>query len=136
MGQQLMFVDASAIVGILAGEADAASLAGRLSKARDARTSATAVAESAIALARIANSSPDDALGLVERFLTETKTTVVPIDLLTARLAIEGFVRFGKGRHLAALNFGDCFAYACARQIDAPLLCKGDDFPRTDIELA
>jgi len=131
-----MFVDASAIVGILAGESDAASLAGRLSRARAARTSATAVAEAAIALARIANSPPDDALGLVERFLIETKISIMPIDLLTARLAIEGFVRFGKGRHPAALNFGDCFAYACARQIETPLLCKGNDFPRTDIELA
>ncbi len=131
-----MFVDASAIVAILAGESDAASLAGRLSRARAARTSATAVAEAAIALARIANAPADDALGLVERFLIETKIKVMPIDLVTARLAIEGFVRFGKGRHPAALNFGDCFAYACARQAETPLLCKGNDFPRTDIDLA
>jgi ribonuclease VapC len=51
-------------------------------------------------------------------------------------LAVEAFDRFGKGRHSAGLNMGDCFAYACARQIDTPLLCKGNDFPRTDIGLA
>jgi ribonuclease VapC len=43
---------------------------------------------------------------------------------------------YGRGRHKAALNFGDCFAYACAKTLDVPLLCKGDDFPQTDIKLA
>lgn len=130
-----MFLDASAIVGIIAIEADAASLAARLSRARSPRTSAMAVAEAAFALARIADAPPTDALGLIERFLAESGTEFVSIDRTTARLAIEAFTRFGRGRHPAALNFGDCFAYACARQMDAPLLCKGNDFPRTDIEL-
>jgi ribonuclease VapC len=57
------------------------------------------------------------------------------IDREIALVAVEAFDRFGKGRHPAALNMGDCFAYACARQLDAPLLCKGNDFPRTDIKL-
>jgi ribonuclease VapC len=51
-------------------------------------------------------------------------------------LAIDAYARYGKGRHPAALNFGDCFAYACARAANAPLLYKGDDFPQTDIETA
>jgi len=51
-------------------------------------------------------------------------------------MAIDAFERFGKGRHPAALNFGDCFAYACARRFGVPLLYKGDDFPQTDIEPA
>jgi ribonuclease VapC len=50
--------------------------------------------------------------------------------------ALDAFERFGKGRHPAALNLGDCFAYACARLAGAPLLYKGDDFPQTDIETA
>jgi ribonuclease VapC len=130
-----MFLDASAIVGIIAAEADAASLAGRLAKARAARTSAVAITEAAIALARIADAPPDDALRLVERFLQECSAEVTPIDRSTARIAVDAFAQFGKGRHPAGLNLGDCFAYACARQAGLPLLCKGDDFPRTDIEL-
>lgn len=50
--------------------------------------------------------------------------------------AVSAFERFGKGRHRAALNMGDCFAYACARSADVPLLFKGNDFPRTDIAVA
>ena len=46
------------------------------------------------------------------------------------------FARLGRGHHLAQLNLGDCFTYACAPSLGAPLLCKGDDFPRTDIRLA
>ena len=62
------------------------------------------------------------------------RSTGVPAEV--RRLALEAFDRFGKGRHPAALNFGDCFAYACARLAGAPLLYKGDDFPQTDIETA
>ncbi|CAN5295645.1 hypothetical protein BH09PSE1_BH09PSE1_29370 [soil metagenome] len=52
------------------------------------------------------------------------------------RLALEAFDRFGKGRHPAALNMGDCFAYACAKSLAVPLLYKGDDFAQTDVEAA
>jgi ribonuclease VapC len=95
-----------------------------------------AIFEAAAGLARIANAPVADALALVGRFLTEVKATIAVIDHETAELAVEAFDRFGNGRHTAGLNMGDCFAYACARQIDAPLLCKGNDFPRTDIGLA
>lgn len=131
----MMFIDASAMIGIIAMEEDAASLAGRLARAHRVRTSAIAIFEAATGLARIANAPLPDALGLVDRFLTEINAIVVPIDKDTAHAAVEVFGRFGKGRHPAALNMGDCFSYACARQIDAPLLCKGNDFPRTDISL-
>jgi ribonuclease VapC len=131
-----MFLDASAMIGIIAMEEDGTSLAGRLSRAPHVQTSALAIFEAAIGLARIANAPVADAMALVERFLSEIAATVTPIDHATASLAIEAFGRYGKGRHPAALNMGDCFAYACARQHDAPLLCKGNDFPRTDISLA
>ncbi len=131
-----MFLDASAIIGIIAMEDDAASLAGRLAGARQVHTSAMAIFEAVAGLARIANVPPADALGVVDGFLTETGATVVAIDRSTAVAALDAFDRFGKGRHPAGLNMGDCFAYACARQIDAPLLCKGNDFPRTDIALS
>jgi ribonuclease VapC len=130
-----MFLDASAIIGIIAMEGDAASLAEQLAGAPQVHTSAVAIFEATLGLARIANVSSGDALAVVDRFLTETGGTVVPIDRATAVAAIEAFDRFGKGHHPAELNMGDCFAYACARQIGAPLLCKGNDFPRTDINL-
>ena len=131
-----MFLDASAMIAIIAMEEDGASLAGRLAGARKPVTSAMAIFEAATGLARIANRAPADALGLVDRLLNEIGATVAVIDRRIAIAALEAFGRFGKGRHAAALNMGDCFAYACAKQEDAPLLCKGNDFPRTDIELA
>jgi ribonuclease VapC len=131
-----MFVDASAMIGIIAMEDDAASLAGRLAGALGRATSALAIFEAAAGLARIANAPIADALAVVDRFLTEIDATVVAIDRDTGIAAVEAFARFGKGRHPAGLNMGDCFAYACAKQIDVPLLCKGNDFPRTAMRLA
>ena len=130
-----MFLDASAIIGIIAMQEDAKSLAGRLAQAVHVHTSAIAIFQATAGLARIANAPVADAHRLVDRFLTETKAEIVPIDLPTAARAIEALDRYGKGRDPAALNMADCFAYACAQQIDAPLLCKGNAFPRTDIRL-
>ncbi len=131
-----MFLDASAIIGIIAMEDDAASLIGRLAGARSCQTSAMAIFEATAGLARIANSPVAEALGLVNRFLTEIEATIVPIDRETGVAALGAFERFGKGRHPAGLNMGDCFAYACSKQLNVPLLCKGNDFPRSDMELA
>lgn len=131
-----MFVDASAIVAILVSEDDADSLAARLGQARDVHTSAMAVWEAAVGVARATNMSLDDATHLVDRLLVEANATVVPIDMATGREALRAYARYGKGRHPAALNMGDCFAYACTRQLATSLLSKGNDFPRTDIELA
>jgi ribonuclease VapC len=130
-----VFLDASAIIGIIAMEDDGPSLTGRLARALHVHTSAVAIFESAVGLARIANAPVVDALALVQRFLADIDATSAAIDGQTAVLALEAFVHFGKGRHPAGLNMGDCFAYACARHLDAPLLCKGNDFPRTDISL-
>lgn len=71
-----------------------------------------------------------------EGFLAAQDITVVPVPPEAAALAVEAYARFGKGRHKAGLNFGDCFAYACARHFDVPLLYKGDDFAKTDIATA
>jgi ribonuclease VapC len=66
--------------------------------------------------------------------LTEIQVTAVPPE--ARNHAIDAYDRYGKSRHPASLNFGDCFAYACARIAGVPLLYKGDDFPQTDIETA
>jgi len=131
-----MVLDASAIIAILAREDDAASLIARLGQARNTAVSAIAIYEATAGLARIGNIAINEALRIVEAFLAEIGATVMPIDAATGREALSAFARFGKGRHPAALNMGDCFAYACARAAGAKLLCKGDDFPRTDLELA
>lgn len=130
-----MFLDASAMISIIAMEDDAMTLAARLGQARAVQTSAIALFETAAGLARIANAPVADALAVVDRFLAEVNATVIPIGFATGREALAAFARFGKGRHAAALNMGDCFAYACACEADMPLLCKGNDFPRTDVTL-
>jgi ribonuclease VapC len=61
---------------------------------------------------------------------------IVPVDREQAELGRQAWRRFGKGNHRAALNYGDCFAYALAKRSGEPLLSKGDDFPRTDVTLA
>ena len=131
-----MFLDASAIIAIIAGESDAASLAARLGQAARVITSPIAVYEAVLGLARVGNTSISDAASVLDQFLMEIDATIVPIDAPCGREAIAAFERFGKGRHPAALNLGDCFAYACAVRGDVPLLFKGDDFPRTDVAVA
>jgi ribonuclease VapC len=127
-----MFVDASAIVAILAGEEDAALLVERLSNGT-ARTSPVAVYEAVLGLARARNLAIADAETAVDQLLAAARIDIVAITEEIGRAALRAFDRFGRGRHPAALNLGDCFAYACASTLDAPLLFKGKDFAQTDI---
>jgi ribonuclease VapC len=69
----------------------------------------------------------------LELFVSRARIDRVPVDVSQADLAVQAFRRFGKGRHPARLNIGDCFAYALARATGEPLLFKGADFSRTDI---
>jgi len=131
-----MFVDASAIVAILAREEDAGPLAARLGQARRAFTSPVAVYETVLGLARVTSIPLHESRMLVGEFLDEAGIEIIQITDSIADMAIEAFDRFGKGRHKAALNLGDCFAYACAVALGAPLLFKGEDFPQTDITVA
>ena len=131
-----MFVDASALVAILASESEADALLARLQQAEVRHTSPLAVWETSLALGRQRQIAPTDALKLVTDFLNLLAVSVTPVDQEIGELAVLAYQRFGKRRHPAGLNFGDCFAYACARQFDVPLLYKGDDFSQTDIETA
>ncbi|WP_185983052.1 type II toxin-antitoxin system VapC family toxin [Aureimonas mangrovi] len=128
-----MFIDASAICASLLGEPDGDGFYHAIATAPDARTSAMALWESALAVARVDKISPSEALSAVNRFVAAAEIEVVSVPPETAALAFEAFERFGKGRHPAGLNFGDCFAYACARHFGVPLLYKGEDFAHTDI---
>jgi ribonuclease VapC len=131
-----MFIDASALVAILASEEDAPELVRRLERATTRLTSPLAVWEATVALARILDRSPKHAEREINQLLALTQTKTVDLPGSIASAAIDAFERYGKGRHKAALNFGDCFAYACARHLDVPLLYKGADFALTDIEAA
>ncbi len=131
-----MFLDASAIVAIIARESDASALAARLGQAARVCTSPIALYEAAAGLARIGNTSLVQAQATLDRFVQEIGAEIIPIGAAIGRGAASAFDRFGKGRHPARLNMGDCFAYACAQELQLPLLFKGDDFPHTDIDVA
>ena len=131
-----MFVDASALTAMLTDEREARELLARAQKYPIRFTSPLAVWETAIAVARALGTDVRNAASAVEDFLVLTEIEVRHVPAEVRRLALEAFDLFGKGRHPAGLNFGDCFADACARFAEAPLLYKGDDFPQTDIETA
>jgi ribonuclease VapC len=129
-----MFIDASALTALLADESDARELLARLSQSNTRLTSPLAVWEATIAVARVLGLTIAETADALERYLELMEITVVPVPPEAARIALEAFDRYGKGRHPARLNFGDCFAYACARHLAEPLMFKGADFPQTDIE--
>lgn len=131
-----MFVDASALTAILIREADADELVARLEQATSRTTSPLAVWETATAVTRALRMSSHSACQAVIDYLAVAEIQMVAVAPETAMLAMDAFERYGKGRHKAGLNFGDCFAYACARHFRMSLLYKGSDFALTDIEAA
>lgn len=131
-----MFVDTSAFVAILAGEADGISLADKIRDAGSPITSPIAVFETVLAVARIGDGDVGAARRDVDEFLRCAGVEVVDVGRNELDRALDAFDRFGKGRHPARLNMGDCFSYACAKTNGVPLLFKGDDFDRTDIGIA
>jgi ribonuclease VapC len=132
-----MFVDASAIVAILAKEADSDDLRLRLKSTKKRIISAVAVFEACLAMRRLRDVSASEAYAIVAAFLKIYAIKQIAVEPRFAEIAIESFEIYGKGQgHRAGLNMGDCFAYACAKAHKVPLLCKGDDFVHTDIALA
>ncbi len=131
-----MFVDTSAIVAILLGESDAHLLAARLESARRRLTSPAVRLETCMVLARRRDVAPLRAQHYFDRLASQLSLTETPIDEGIGRLAAECYERYGKGRHPAQLNFGDCLSYACAKAHRALLLFKGEDFLKTDINAA
>ena len=130
----MIFVDASAIVAMIAREPEALPLSARIDWESDITTSAIAVWEAVRAVARVRGVEIAEARMLVTDFLRDARIRIVPIGAEEAEWAIEAHQRYGKGVHVAALNMGDCFAYACARQYGAAILFKGEDFIHTDLK--
>lgn len=132
-----MFVDASALCVVLLNEPERDQFYARMMDlAVDKTTSSIAVWETMRAIVRETNCDGPAAFRIIERFLEVAQIDLMMVGPVELPLAIEAFDRFGKTRHPAALNMGDCFAYACARSYEVPLLFKGNDFPQTDIEPA
>jgi ribonuclease VapC len=128
-----VIVDSSALVAILLKEPGFEVPLEKLLAARVAGIGAPTLAEAGIVLT--ARGGPT-VQRLLLHFVREAGLAVVPFGEAHSRAAVEAFVRFGKGRHAAALNFGDCMTYATARIAGQPLLCLGRDFTRTDLEIA
>lgn len=128
-----MVVDTSAIVAILQREPEAARLVTALEADPARRLSAATLVEAGIVMqARYGDHGERE----VDLLLERARIDVIPVAREHAELARDAFRRYGKGRHVAGLNFGDCFAYALAIALGEPLLFVGDDFSRTDVLIA
>jgi len=128
-----LFVDASALVAMIAGEPERHAFMERVRDDDDPLWSAMTAWEAVCALCRSYHYAFDDARREVADTAAARPFRLVPIGADEAAVAIEAFATYGKGRHPAQLNMGDCFAYACAKVNNADLLYKGNDFAQTDL---
>jgi ribonuclease VapC len=128
----VIVVDTSALLAIMKGEPEAADFEAAVA-GEDALISAVSVVQAT----RVATSAMDRrALDAVDEFVGRLGLEVRNVDATQAIAARRGFLDYGKGRHPAGLNFGDCFSYGLARSLNAPLLFKGKDFALTDVLVA
>lgn len=125
-----MIVDTSALIAILRKEPDWEALLNKLLAAPIARMSTGTLIEARIVAER------EGGFADLAILLAQAGVQVVPVDRAQADAAHDGFLRFGKGRHPAALNLGDLFAYGLAKATGESLLFKGNDFTRTDLRAA
>ena len=126
----MIVVDSSALLAILLGEPDARSIADLINDAEGRTISSFNLFETHVVIHR---QGRDEGVRDLRSLLARTRLTTVPFDDAQAALAFAAYRRYGKGNHPAALNLGDCAAYALAKSLDLPLLFKGNDFARTDI---
>jgi ribonuclease VapC len=126
-----VIVDSSAIVAIVLREPGYDGLVAKLRSAETLGIGTPTLTEAGMVLSARLGVEPQ---ALLDHFLQDFRVTPVEFGEAHWREALEAFRRFGKGRHPAALNFGDCLSYATAKLAGHPLLFVGDDFPRTDIE--
>jgi len=125
-----MILDTSAIVAIVYREPDFDDLVARIGAASAVGIGTPTLVEAGIVIEARLNI---DSQSLLDRLLADFEITRVPFGEQHWREAVRAFRRYGRGRHSAQLNFGDCMAYATARLAGEPLLYVGDDFAKTDI---
>jgi ribonuclease VapC len=130
----VIVIDTSAIVSIFRSEDDAEDIAACLVDADRVSISAATLLEASIVMSSDRLGSPTINNHWLDAFVASSRIEVEPVTLEQIEIARRAFRQYGKGTgHGAGLNFGDCFAYALAKSLDAPLLFKGNDFSRTDI---
>jgi len=129
----MIVLDSSALLAILFAEPRAERLIDALEDAPALSISVANALECAMKLAPRPGLDESDKL---DALLALYEVRLAPVDAAQLRLARSAYLQFGKGRHAAALNFGDCFAYALAKTLDAPLLFVGDEFAKTDLTRA
>jgi len=128
-----LVVDTSALMALLLQEPEAEALLDRAARTESVLLSAATRLElTLVAEGSRFNSTSAD----LEALLSNLRVQVVPFNADHMRWALHGWRHYGKGRHKAALNLGDCFSYGLAKAMDAPLLFKGEDFQYTDVKVA
>jgi len=128
-----VILDSSAIVGVVLREPGFEDLVRKIARAPAVGVGAPTLAEAALVLtSRLGR----DARGLLQGLLRDWDAITISFGEEHWREAVGAYARYGRGRHEARLNFGDCLAYAVAKLAREPLLCTGGDFPRTDLEVA
>ena len=128
-----MIIDTSAMVAILYREREAAAFIQRIHDADSCLMSVATWVELAMV---VESQLGPDGMRQAEAFFRRAGITIEPVAVEHGELARQAFLDFGKGRHKAGLNFGDCFSYALAKATGEPLLFKGNDFALTDIVAA
>jgi len=128
-----VILDTSAVIAVLQNEPLAPELVAVLQNAPIKRMSAANLVEAGIILQARYGDHGERELDL---FVQRANLEIVPVTQEHAEYARSAYRRFGRGRHAAGLNFGDCFAYALARALDEPLLFVGEDFAQTDVRAA
>lgn len=127
-----MVIDTSAIIAILQREPERRSFLEAIEAPDSVRMSVATFVKSSLV---IESRYGPEGLHDLDRFLARASVEMLPVDREQGTLARAAFTRFGKGRHRARLNLGDCFSYAAAMRVGEPLLCKGEDFIHTDVPL-
>ncbi len=126
-----MVIDTSALIAILLGEQSSRHLIAALEDATTRKISAASVVEASLVLLARHGEAGDVQL---DRLIQKLEADIVPVDTEHVTAARDAALRFGRGRHSAGLNFGDCFSYALAIVSAEPLLFVGEDFSKTDVE--
>jgi ribonuclease VapC len=124
-------LDSSAVLAILQDESERRQFNEAIEAAETRSLSTASFVECSMILE---SRYGPDAVRDLDLFVAKAQISLVPVDEDQAKLARSAFRKYGKGRHPAGLNFGDCFSYALSKALDMPLLFKGNDFSQTDIE--
>jgi ribonuclease VapC len=128
----MIVVDTSAMIAIILREPDATNLTRRLFSTEARYISAMSVVEGTMVLSR----TTADPVSDIKDFISDAGFHVCDVDASHIAWAQRAFLSYGKGRHQARLNLADCFSYAAAKALDAPLLFIGNDFNQTDVRVA